>query len=101
MAAEPAGEPQAGRQFADLRHAMQRIAQHTGPDMLDVDRRELRVDAFDAGFEPGREAARARLPGGDPTRPHQPVAAYDPVVAVGEIGVAHRAAIADGLVEPR
>src|SRR5436309_5267539 len=99
VAAEAAGEPQARRELADLRHAMQRIAEHAGPEVLDIDRLELRIDGFDLGLERRRETARIALPRGDPARPHQPVGAHDPIMAVGELGVAHGAAIRDGLVE--
>ena len=36
---KPLASQSAGRQLADLRHAMERVAEHAGPDVLELDRR--------------------------------------------------------------
>src|SRR4051794_13114884 len=47
MAAEAACEPQARRKLADLRHPVERIAEHAGPDVFDLDLTKLRIDVGD------------------------------------------------------
>ena len=62
MAAESAGKPHLRRQLADLRHAVERIAERAVPDMLDLDIAELRKDALDVGFQLAHELLRIALP---------------------------------------
>src|SRR5207302_840672 len=101
VAAKTAHEPQPRRELADLRHAVQRVAEDAGPKMLEVDFAELRIGRADVGLELSHKSLRIELPGAHAARPHQPVAADDAVMIVGELGVTHRAAIADRLLEPR
>ena len=97
MAAEPAGKPYLWHQFADLRHAVKRITEHAVPDIVELDLAELRKDALDVAFQLIDELPWIALPGAHAARPHQPVAVDDPVMVVGEIGIAHRPGIGDRL----
>ncbi len=101
MTAEGAREPEARRKLADLRHAMQRIAEHARPGVLDFDLAELGVDRHHVGLEPPHVALGIGLPRGRVSRPEQAVVADDAVVVVGEVGIGHRAAIGDGLGQAR
>src|SRR5260370_104882 len=52
VTAEGAREPEAPRKLADLRPAMQRIAAHARPGVLDFDLPQLGVDRHHVGLEP-------------------------------------------------
>ncbi len=90
-----------GESSPSLRHPVQRAAEHARPDVLDLDVADLRIDLCNVGLELVDEAARIGFPGGRAPRPQQTVAVDDAVMVVGEIGVAHRAAIADGVEQAR
>src|SRR5262249_8292461 len=87
MTAEGARQPNAWRKLADLRHAMQRIAEHPGPGVLDLDLAELRIDRRHVGLEPPHIVLGIGLPRGRVSRPEQPVVADDAVVIVGKVGI--------------
>jgi hypothetical protein len=101
VTAEGARQPNARRKLADLRHAMQRIAEHARPGVLDFDLAELRIDRRHVGLEPPDVALGIGLPRGRVSRPQQPVVADDAVMIVGKVGIRHCAAIGDGFGEPR
>ena len=83
------------RSLADLRHAVHGVADDAGPGVLDLDVAELRIGLRSMSACSARHKRRGlRSPGRHAARPHQPVAVDDAVVVVGEVGVAHRAAIA-------
>ena len=91
--AEAAQQPDARRQFADLRHAVHGRAERSGPGIFGFDLAELRIGARDIGEQcRGRNAADCRSH--TVQRPdHISRSPSDhAVMAVGELGVAHRAA---------
>ena len=63
MAAEAARDPQARRKLADLRHAMQGVAEHARPYWISTPA-ELRIELLDVGLELGPVRPRISLPGG-------------------------------------
>ena len=101
VAAEAAGEPKASRKLSDLRHPMQRIAEHARPGMLNLDIGELRINRCHIGFEPAHEPLGIGLPRRRMSGPEQPVVADDAVMITREVGIGHRAAIGDGSGKPR
>ena len=101
VAAEAARQPHAGTELADLRHAVDRVAERAGPCVICANLAELWISLFDIGGERAGVAARIAFPRRRPARPHQPVAADDTVVIVGEVGIADRTAIIDRFRKPR
>src|SRR4051812_26009806 len=63
VAAEATCKPHLWPQFADLRHAVNGIAEHAVPDIVEFDITELREDALDIAFQPIGELSRVALPG--------------------------------------
>ena len=100
MAAEGAGEPDAGRELADLRHLVHGVAHRAGPGVLDLHVGELRIDPHDVAAQKHGQPARRREPRGDAAAPHQAVPADHAVVIAGAPRVGDRAGIGNGLGEP-
>jgi hypothetical protein len=100
VAAESARDPQPRRKLADLRHAMQRVAEHARPDVLDLHAGELRIELLDIGFEPWPVRAGITLPGGGAPGEQQPVTADHAIMVIGEVGISDGAPIGDRLGKP-
>src|SRR5580704_13325657 len=95
VAAEAARHPHARTEFADLRHAMHRVAQSASPRIVDRDLAQLWKGFLDVGRERFNVVAGIALPYRCAARPHQPVTADNAIVIVGKISIADTAAIPD------
>src|SRR5262249_6318831 len=80
MAAETAGQPDARTDLADLRHAVHRDSQSTGPGIVDLDIAELRISAFNVGLQRSDVAARVARPSRGAAGQHQAIATDDAIV---------------------
>src|SRR5215831_8901840 len=97
--AECAGEPDAGLEFPNLRHAVDRKSHPGRPEILELHRGELRIRRAERAFEPSLYPLRTRPYRGN-AGPQQAVTADDAVMMIGVMRIADRPVERDRLAKP-
>jgi hypothetical protein len=99
MSAEAAGQPDAGNDLADLRHAVNGIAQDAAPGIVDFHIAKLRIDAPDVAPQTFRITPRIRFPCGHAPGPDDAIV-HHAIVVVGPVRVRYRSAPRNGVGKP-